>query len=442
MRVLRVFILVTVFSPLFHGAIALAEAPTTMVYQGRLSNQAGAPITGAHTVTFRIYATSAGGTSLWTETLPVTADANGLFTVELGAIDPIDESLFDGSKRYLGLSLDAGLEMTPRQLMSSTAYAVGARMANVADGSITGAKLANGAVATAHIADGTVGSADLADGAVVAGKLAANAVTSDRILDATITSTDIADGAINSQKIAAGAISSGHIANHSIGSDDIAVEITLGNPSVGSGALYLKSGLDLYTIIMGSSDNFGGLLYTYDGTGRLINGMNSDNGNVFGSHFSAYNAEDNLTAGINGETGEVFGNLKSFVVADPTQSGRVIQYSSVEGPEAAIYCRGQVELVAGAAHVAFPEHFSAMAAPGTMTVTLTPRSLLSKGVAAVNVSTDGMDIGELQNGNGSYAVDYVIYAVRKGFEDYQVYRTRNALHSRDGQLPTTPKVGE
>lgn len=420
---------------------SFAQAPATLVYQGRLTNQSGAPLSGQHTVTFRFYAAPTGGTSLWTETLQITADQNGLFTAELGNIDPIDATVLDGSKRYLGLSVDAGLEMTPRQVVSSTAYALSARSAPVADGSITGPKLADGSVGSAKIADGTVASADLADGSVITSKLGPNAVNTDKILDAAVTSADIADGAVGAGDIALGAVNGSHVANKSLDGDDIADDITLGDPTTGSGYLSLKSSVtDLYAILMGPGDGSGGVIYTYDGNGNLINGMNADNGNVFASFFSAYDAEDNLTAGINGETGEVFGNLKSFVVADPSQSGRMIQYSSIEGPEAAIYCRGQADLIAGRAQIEFPEHFAAMAAPGTLTVSLTPRALDSKGVAAIDVSPTGMQIGELQQGTGSYSVDYVVYAVRKGFEDYQVYRNRTALTGR-AQQPSISRPG-
>ena len=135
---------------------AWAQAPTTIVYQGRLSNQSGGPLTGPHTVTFRIYAAGSGGASLWTETHQVTADESGVFAVELGGVDPLDESVFDGNRRYLGLSLDGGLEMLPRQILASTAYAVSAGLAQVANGSITAAKLGDGSVISSKLAANAV----------------------------------------------------------------------------------------------------------------------------------------------------------------------------------------------------------------------------------------------------------------------------------------------
>ncbi len=62
-----------------------------------------------------------------------------------------------------------------------------------------------------------------------------------------------------------------------------------------------------------------------------------------------------------------------------------------------------------------------MAVTSSITISLTPRSLSSKGVAAYETSEKEVKIGELFDGKGSYDVDYVAYAVRKGFENQEVY---------------------
>lgn len=140
-----------------------------------------------------------------------------------------------------------------------------------------------------------------------------------------------------------------------------------------------------------------------------------------GGGLAITNSVGSLTAGMEGSTGLVFGNLKSFIVDDPTNSERMIQYTSLEGPEAAIYTRGTAELESGQASIEFPDHFSVMAAPSSITVTLTPRSAASRGLAAVEVTTEGIEVAELAGGSGSYPFDYVAHAVRKGYEDYEVY---------------------
>ncbi len=118
---------------LFLGCLALAllwsswagaQAPTTMAYQGRLLAATGAPVTAATSVAFRIYAAASGGTALWTETRSVTPDANGVFTIDLGATTPLTTTIFDGTVRYLGLQAGADAEMTPRQALSAVPYAL------------------------------------------------------------------------------------------------------------------------------------------------------------------------------------------------------------------------------------------------------------------------------------------------------------------------------
>lgn len=102
----------------------LAQSPNTITYQGKLTNATGAPITTATNVVFRIYAAASGGSALWTETHNgVTPDANGVFTRELGATTAFPATLFDGSKRYLGITVGSDAEMTPRQVLNNAPYA-------------------------------------------------------------------------------------------------------------------------------------------------------------------------------------------------------------------------------------------------------------------------------------------------------------------------------
>ncbi len=101
-----------------------AQAPTTMAYQGRLLTAAGAPVLTTTSVVFSIYAAASGGSAVWTETISVTPDANGVFTVNLGATSALTTTVFDGTVRYLGIKADADAEMTPRQALSSVPYAL------------------------------------------------------------------------------------------------------------------------------------------------------------------------------------------------------------------------------------------------------------------------------------------------------------------------------
>jgi len=115
--------------------------------------------------------------------------------------------------------------------------------------------------------------------------------------------------------------------------------------------------------------------------------------------------------------------IDSILIPDPVRSDRMIQYSSLEGPEAAIYFRGQARLVAGEAFVTFPDYFADLVVPASITVSLTPRSADSLGLAAVEMTADGFRVVELHTGAGEDGFDFVATGVRKGYEGYEVYRS-------------------
>ena len=213
-----------------------------------------------------------------------------------------------------------------------------------------------------------------------------------------------------------------------------------------AGLLAIVNSTDNTTAILANLNNEG-ILNVNDAAGnlRVFLGVSNNGGRV-----AVVNSSDTTTAGMNGSTGEVFGTTKSFIVTDPSDSSRMIKYTSVEGPEAAIYVRGTANLVSGQGHIEFPDHFAVMAVPSSITVSLTPRSASSMGLAAVSVSSQGIDVAELGGGANSYSFDYVAYAVRKGFEDYEVYLTQEqivrltgqtqALELRPRPLSTTPSL--
>ena len=117
----------------------MAQIPRTLSYQGRLANEAGVAIEGDQALTLRLYAEVSGGEALWEE-LHVTHVENGLFSVMLGSITPLDLP-FD-QPYWLGVAVGTAEELTPRMALASAAYSLNAH--TVADGSVTVAKLAPG----------------------------------------------------------------------------------------------------------------------------------------------------------------------------------------------------------------------------------------------------------------------------------------------------------
>lgn len=105
---------------------AFAQAPNTIMYQGRLTNAKGEPLVGPVTnVKFTIYGLPEGAPLnplYYTVTKSIECDDNGIFTTELGPIT--NAGAFSGSKRYLGITVGADDEMTPYQELSSTLYSM------------------------------------------------------------------------------------------------------------------------------------------------------------------------------------------------------------------------------------------------------------------------------------------------------------------------------
>lgn len=131
-----------------------------------------------------------------------------------------------------------------------------------------------------------------------------------------------------------------------------------------------------------------------------------------------------LYADCNGTGVVAVNGVKPFFMDHPTQPGKEIWYCAIEGPEAAAYQRGTATLVNGEAEITFPEHFQLVANPNTMTITTSPWSADSKGLAVVERTATGFRVKELFGGTGNYQFDWRVEAKRKGYEGFQVVRDK------------------
>ncbi|MBN2356479.1 hypothetical protein JXO59_10220 [candidate division KSB1 bacterium] len=100
-----------------------------LAYQGYLTDAAGNPITGTVQANVGIWSAVSGGSRLWQEDLNIDVD-KGAFTAELGRLTPIARTLFDGSDRWIELTLN-GETLSPRKqvlLTPMSLYTVNAGM--------------------------------------------------------------------------------------------------------------------------------------------------------------------------------------------------------------------------------------------------------------------------------------------------------------------------
>lgn len=165
----------------------------------------------------------------------------------------------------------------------------------------------------------------------------------------------------------------------------------------------------------------------YGPNGRENAVIKGDPNNRNNGKISIYDSNGSIQASMeinSAGKGVLAADIKNFFMDDPEHEDQQIWYASLEGPEAGAYVRGQIELVDGEAAVTFPDHFLKVATLKGLTITLTPNSADSKGLAAVDRTANGFVIRELFHGTGNYTVDWEAKSIRKGFEDYEVIRQK------------------
>ncbi len=113
------------------SAFAAPPVPATLTQQGRILDKTGAPVSSKVKIVFNVYAAATGGDALWTEEQNITLD-DGYFSAQLGSVTAIPDGVFDGTVRYIGVTVGADDEMTPREPVTSVPYALTAGTAAVA----------------------------------------------------------------------------------------------------------------------------------------------------------------------------------------------------------------------------------------------------------------------------------------------------------------------
>jgi microcystin-dependent protein len=136
---------VAVLACAWMAGVALA-VPMSITYQGVLSEVVSGAVTNMSAPTavleVRLYDAATGGAALWGREIPVTLE-NGAFNMIISdavgseLVTAALEDVIQGATgpMYIGLTVSGGSEITPRQQMLSTPYAVAAKSAEEAVGS-------------------------------------------------------------------------------------------------------------------------------------------------------------------------------------------------------------------------------------------------------------------------------------------------------------------
>lgn len=280
----------------------------------------GGPIAdGNHTIVIKLY--NSTGTQLFTESHVVPV-VRGTFNIIIGSVTALPPAIQFNEQYMLGISVDGGVELSPRTALTSSPYAMRAAMADQAaalapgatgvvtslngasgeitlqggggttinrsgntisisstgggggggiagvqnsDGSITVTE-PNGPVANLSVAENGITSTKIADGSITTADIADGAVTSTKIADGSVSTLDIADGAVNSSKIADGGVSSADIADDAVTSGKIANSAVtlpkLSTAGAASGNVLSYNG----TSVVWASPSASGLTLPYTGT--------------------------------------------------------------------------------------------------------------------------------------------------------------------------------
>lgn len=105
---------------------ASAAVPTSITVQGKLTDAGGVPLpAGAKAFVFRIYDDSLAGSKVWPdnagENQTLTTTTDGLWVGFIGAVEPLTQSVFSASARWLEIVVDGTI--LPRTRLASGPYA-------------------------------------------------------------------------------------------------------------------------------------------------------------------------------------------------------------------------------------------------------------------------------------------------------------------------------
>ncbi|UCE18871.1 MAG: hypothetical protein JSV84_00520 [Gemmatimonadota bacterium] len=103
-------------------------------YQGKLVDYQGKLVHDTLAITFSIYEDSTGGLPLWWETQPAVIIWGGVYSILLGSVTPMPDTLFKNFPvvnwfdRWLGITIGSQSEMKPRQRIAIVGHSTNADM--------------------------------------------------------------------------------------------------------------------------------------------------------------------------------------------------------------------------------------------------------------------------------------------------------------------------
>ncbi|MFA5858654.1 MAG: hypothetical protein WC955_06270, partial [Elusimicrobiota bacterium] len=100
-----------------------SAVPTTINFQGRLTDSIGQSLNDTTNLNFSIFDTATGGTALWTETHTNISVLNGMVNITLGSYTVLTPDLLKIYPLWLEVQVESDI-LSPRQLLSATPYSI------------------------------------------------------------------------------------------------------------------------------------------------------------------------------------------------------------------------------------------------------------------------------------------------------------------------------
>lgn len=150
MTVLACLVLLTLQAVPGFGSV-----PSQITVQGKVTDAAGAPLpAGVKSFVFRIFNASTGGSQIWpsvgSEAQSISTNVDGLWSGQLGAVNPLTDAVFADSVRWLEITVNG--ELLPRIRLVTAPYAM--RVSTV-DGAAGGGVTSNMAITSNLYLKGT-----------------------------------------------------------------------------------------------------------------------------------------------------------------------------------------------------------------------------------------------------------------------------------------------
>ena len=152
-------------------AINVYAQPSTISYQGVLTNAGGAVVTETPNITFTLYDAATNGNQLWTETHNNVSVTNGLFQVELNSVNANWGTANFATDMWLQITVGA-TTLSPRVTFNASGYSLAGKATSLQIASGAGAgkiltsdaqgngswQAASGGGSTSSYGDGSAGS--------------------------------------------------------------------------------------------------------------------------------------------------------------------------------------------------------------------------------------------------------------------------------------------